>query len=208
MQTTVPSPGGCVRRSSRGLARLPVLRRPAGWGKGERPQDFWTDLSGVTATWSNARTLELVADYPADYPTAIEDPAVDAKVRELFEGASPKIDVTWLMKSRGRRLQVRFDRLARMPTLPLLMELEVWSADGSKRLATEPAVQIRGYATRLDTWGFGAALDEGVEPAALTEASTLRLRLKGTRAAALTEKSVESYWAGSFELTVPVITTE
>jgi len=115
--------------------RMRLLRRPSGWGKGDRAADFWADLSGVQATAFHSQTLTLVDELPADYPVVVEDAEIDAEVTTLLESAALWIDASHLAKRLPATpvVTLRFGRLERMPPVPIVGQAEVWSADGARR---------------------------------------------------------------------------
>jgi len=201
-----------AQATQKGLAiehrgRLRLMPRPSGWGKGERPADFWTDLSGITATLSHTQTVAFVDELPADYPEAVVDPAIDAEVQALLKAASPRIDATRLVPNRPGTpiVHVRFGTLERAPPVPVVGWAEVWSSDGSRRLASGH-LWVSPLVTRIKKWGPVLPLDAGVDPSEVRAAKTLRLRLRGDRSEALKRRPLESFWGGSLEWVVPVYT--
>jgi hypothetical protein len=171
-------------------------------------KDFWSDYSGVAATWTGRDTVEIVEEYPEDYPKAIRNAAADAETIGLFTAAKPWIDASPLVNGSSRSIRTCFGKLERMPPVPVVGEVTVRSADGGRTLAVGRYMRVTEWATRSDNWRPYVLLEKGVEPAEVLDAKKLLLRFTGTREAAIRDVPLEEYWGGSFELLVPVRTKE
>ena len=196
-------------------AKVRVFRAPPGG----LPADLATLAGGTVYTWIGPlETVFLYDRYPSDYPEAVSNPETDLRMKATL--TPDHVRYRGLRKGAEREITLSLEIYVGPGPIPAACEVDLFSPDRGQAIASaefarggaddspDPGTTRRASSDHVP---FRLQGDPDGEQARFLldlesgKAKEVRLLFRPSRRVALTKPDFDRFWAGTLDVTVPVL---